>query len=203
MNIVFDFGAVLFEWQPTKVLAYYFPDHNHAQLAKDVFSHADWHAFDAGLISPQEVTQRTLARTGLPRVPFEQMVANIPDALKPIESSVALLRELTNQKTPYGIRSLTFLSNMPEPYSRALEQRHAFLQCFDSGVFSGDVKLAKPDAAIYELVEQRLHAIGKDILFIDDHAANIAAAQRRGWQTIHLTQPEDLPGLLDQILAKR
>jgi FMN phosphatase YigB (HAD superfamily) len=37
---------------------------------------------------------------------------------------------------------------------------------------------------------------GQPILFIDDHPANITAAQRQGWQTLHLTEPAQLPSLL-------
>jgi putative hydrolase of the HAD superfamily len=196
MNIVFDFGAVLFDWRPAQVIAQHFPAADHAQLAKDVFTHADWHAFDAGLVSQQEVIERTVLRTGLARQPFEQMVQQIPDALQPIASSVALVQKLSQEKSQHGLRSLSFLSNMPAPYSRVLERRHGFLQCFDSGVFSGDVKLAKPDAAIYALVEERLQAKGTDILFIDDHPANIAAAQQRSWKTVHLTDPSKLSALV-------
>jgi putative hydrolase of the HAD superfamily len=126
-HIVFDFGAVLFEWKPAQVIAQYFPEHDHAQLAKDVFSHADWHAFDAGLVSQQEVIELSLARTHLPREPFESMVAGIPHALQPIASSVDLVHQLVKTKAQRNICSLTFLSNMPEPYARVLEKRHAFL----------------------------------------------------------------------------
>jgi putative hydrolase of the HAD superfamily len=202
MNIVFDFGAVLFEWQPAQVIAQYFPDADSAQMTQEVFSHADWHAFDAGLVSAQVVVERTHLRTQLSLESLQAMVAQIPQALKPIKTSVQLLEQLKQEKSQRSIRSLSFLSNMPEPYARVLEQQHLFLQSFDGGVFSGDVKLAKPDAAIYALVEERLSAKSSDILFIDDHPANIAAAQSRGWQTIHLTEPSKLPELLLAKLAQ-
>jgi HAD superfamily hydrolase (TIGR01509 family) len=63
------------------------------------------------------------------------------------------------------------------------------------------VKLAKPDAAIYALAEQRLQAQGAYILFIDDHPANIAAAKQRGWQTLHLTDSSKLSALVHQLMS--
>jgi 2-haloacid dehalogenase len=48
-------------------------------------------------------------------------------------------------------------------------------------VVSGTEKLAKPDAAIYRLAEQRFGLPGQDLLFIDDRADNIAAARACGW----------------------
>ena len=78
-----------------------------------------------------------------------------------------------------------FLSNMPMPYARVLEQRHAFLKNFDGGIFSGDVKLIKPDPAIYELLESRYLLDPGHTLFIDDLKSNVEAAKKRGWHGIH------------------
>jgi putative hydrolase of the HAD superfamily len=199
MNLVFDFGAVLFDWRPAHVIARYFPEHDHAALGKSVFSHPDWVAFDAGLCSPEEVIAQTAARTGLDRDALTQMVAEIPDGLLPIESSIQVLQHIAQQRQAFSLRSISYLSNMPEPYARVLESRHDFLQLFDSGIFSGDVKLAKPDPAIYALTEERLQAKPGSILFIDDHPDNIAAARIAGWQTLHLTDPSKLP---EQLLGQ-
>jgi putative hydrolase of the HAD superfamily len=55
-NVVFDFGAVLFTWQPGLLIKTHFPEHaatpeKTLALAQAVFGHADWHNFDRGVLS--------------------------------------------------------------------------------------------------------------------------------------------------------
>ena len=84
---------------------------------------------------------------------------------------------------------------MPATYARGLE-RHAFMRCFDGGIWSGDHGLIKPQPEIFRKLEAMYNLQGQQILFIDDHPANIAAATKEGWQTIHLTDPSKLRELL-------
>ena len=205
LNVVFDFGAVLFTWQPHKLVREVFTSSvsNDAQavaLAKAIFSHPDWHAFDAGRVSQLEVTQRTHARTGLELSELTAMIDSIGQRLVPIASSVDVLRDLHARRSAGQDIGLYFLSNMPEPYARVLESTHEFLSWFDDGIFSGDVKLIKPDAAIYELAIQRFGLQGRTV-FIDDLEANIDASQAHGWHGVHLPAPHLLPELLGKKLG--
>jgi hypothetical protein len=84
--------------------------------------------------------------------------------------------------------------------ARVLESRHDFLRHFDGGIFSGDVKLAKPDPAIFKLLAERYGMVPADTLFIDDLAANVAAARQLGWQAIHCTAPAGLPAQVAALL---
>jgi putative hydrolase of the HAD superfamily len=81
---------------------------------------------------------------------------------------------------------------MPAPFARTLEQRHAFIQWFDGGLFSADVRLLKPQAEIYQLLAQRYQLQPGTTLFIDDHRPNVQAAAALGWQTLHLIEPAEL-----------
>ena len=108
MNVVFDFGAVLFTWKPLDLVAEYFPAlaPNPAQaghLAHQVFGHADWHAFDRGSASMEETIDRTVARLGLERAAFTQLVNSIGDRLMPIADTVALLRRLHAQRQKHPV----------------------------------------------------------------------------------------------------
>jgi putative hydrolase of the HAD superfamily len=49
----------------------------------------------------------------------------------------------------------------------------------------------KPEAAIYEHLEQRLGIAPDAVIFFDDLADNIAAAETRGWQTMLVDSPDD------------
>jgi putative hydrolase of the HAD superfamily len=205
MNIVFDFGAVMVNWRPQDVVRKHFPDlarspEAAAQLAASFFSHPDWQAFDAGRHSAPEIAQLSAARLRLDLEAVQSMVDAIEDHITPIDSSVAVLQSLFEERAEKGYK-LYFLSNMPAPYARGLE-RHAFMRCFEGGIFSGDVGLVKPQPEIFQKLEAMYALAGKPILFIDDHPANIIAAQKVGWQTLHLTEPSKLPELLLAQLAR-
>ncbi len=197
LNVVFDFGAVLFDWQPRQLVRDYFPDHtatddHAATLAQSIFGHADWLAFDAGTASMHATIERTQQRTGLPTGLLHDLVSNIGERLAPMPRSIAVLNGLRKQRDAGADIKLFYLSNMPEPYARTLELKHDFIQWFDDGVFSADVKLAKPDAALYALCTQRFGLQGADTVFIDDSLPNIVAARAHGWRAVHLPVPEAL-----------
>ncbi len=184
MNVVFDFGGVLFRWHPPSFLArvwpHRVPDAAAGQaVAAEFFQHygGDWGAFDQGLIGADEVVARISARTGWPREEIQQVVDAVPDELQALPGTVALIESLRAA----GHR-LFYLSNMPEPYADGLEQRYPLRQWFETGVFSGRVKLSKPSPAVFELACERFGVAPQSCLFLDDHPANIEAARALGWQ---------------------
>lgn len=214
MNVVFDFGAVLFTWRPAELLAQSFPDvaatpQQAAQLAHAVFAHDDWHNFDRGTLAMGVVVERTAARLDLdPRV-LADLVHSIGDRLLPIDDTVALLAQLHALRRPAaaGVADpdqlkLYFLSNMPVPYARTLEQRHAFLQWFDGGIFSGDVLHIKPEPAIYQLLQTRYALEPTETLFIDDLKGNVQTAREQGWHGIHFESAPQLQAELANLLGQ-
>jgi putative hydrolase of the HAD superfamily len=202
MNVVFDFGAVLFTWRPAEIVAQAFPlraatPANAKQLAHAMFSHEDWHDYDRGLLEMDAVVERLSSRLDLNRDAVQTLALNIGESLRPIAETVAVLQSLqARRQAGDGVRGLYFLSNMPRPYARELEQKHAFLQQFDGGIFSGDVRLSKPNPAIYHLLQTRYQLPPESIVFIDDMHANVQAAQDLGWKGVHLTEPRSLADTL-------
>ena len=201
MNIVFDFGAVLFTWRPLDLVAECFPDRagtpaQAGHLAHEVFGHADWHAFDRGTLSMPSLIERTVVRMGLDHKALSTLVEGIGERLVPIAETVALLRTLQARRVQPAHSAeplkLYFLSNMPVPYARTLERLHDFLGDFDGGIFSGDVLLIKPEAAIYQLLQTRYALEPAKTIFIDDLLSNVQAAQAQGWQGIHFQSASQL-----------
>ena len=143
-----------------------------------------------------QVVSRSALRLALPEARLHDALAPIGEQLAPIACNVELLAGLRERQGRRGGIKLYFLSNMPEPFARALERRHAFLQWFDGGIFSSDVKLSKPDPAIFRLLASRCQLEGANTLFIDDSLVNVQAADALGWQTIHCEAPERLPSQL-------
>jgi FMN phosphatase YigB (HAD superfamily) len=57
----------------------------------------------------------------------------------------------------------------------------------DPMIFSGQIGATKPSEAAFAAAEARLGVGGDAVLLIDDGAANVAAAKRRGWDAILFT----------------
>lgn len=88
--------------------------------------------------------------------------------------SLRLLDDLHEQ----GV-ALALLSNAPSSFGRAAE-RTEWARLFKHLVFSGDLKLSKPDARIYRALLDTLDAEPADCLFFDDRQENIDAAREAG-----------------------
>lgn len=188
-HLIFDFGGVVFQWNPVRLIAWVLPERANTPEAADQWKDrffqgytGDWGAFDAGLISAEETAERIARRSGLTLDEVRAVMDAVPAALSPLSDTVALLRRLRGA----GHR-LFFLSNMPAPYARYLKQHHDFLAVFEDGVFSSDVKLGKPDPAIFKLAIERFDVPVRDCLFIDDHLANIEAANTFGLPALLFT----------------
>ena len=193
-HFIFDFGAVLFRWRPHVLLAEVLPQRvtdeaSARHWAAQIFQsyQGDWGDFDDGKVSVPELVARISARTGLTPEEVLAVVNAVPGELAPMADSVAILSALREA----GHR-LFFLSNMPEPYAQHLERSHSFLSWFEAGVFSARVGCRKPAARIFELAFARFGIAPGEAIFIDDHPANIAAAQALGLPALLFTTPEQL-----------
>jgi putative hydrolase of the HAD superfamily len=190
VKVVFDFGAVLFRWQPAALLARVLPHRFEtleagAEGAARYFQgyEGDWGLFDQGLISQSEVVRRIAARTGWPLGEVAAVAEAVPTELLPIPATVVLIRELRAAG-----HELHYLSNMPAPFADHLERTYPLHEWFESGVFSGRVKWRKPHAEIFEVAERRFGVSPDQLVFLDDMPANVRAAEARGWQAVQFTQ---------------
>ncbi|MDD2810641.1 HAD family phosphatase [Rhodoferax sp.] len=204
MNVVFDFGGVLFGWQPQQLVAQAFPDQTRLPgqaeaLAKALFGHADWHGFDRGTVSIDAVIDRSASRLGLDHVALNTLVQGIGEHLEPATRALDVLSQLKHLALAGRAIRLYFLSNMSVPYARTLERKFEFLQWFDGGIFSGDVKLIKPELVIYQHLQARYGLEPAQTVFIDDLLGNVQAAQALGWQGIHFASAPQLAAALSRL----
>ena len=68
---------------------------------------------------------------------------------------------------------------------------HQLDGCFERVFLSYEMRLAKPDTAIFAEVLRQAEIAASDTLFIDDNADNIAAAASLGIQTFHNQNIDD------------
>ena len=195
MNIVFDFGNVLFEWNPGRLIDEHFPQTPaspaiSAALADTLINHQDWLDFDLGFLDSATVAERSATRLSLERAHLHTFVERIPHVLPTIDPTIALFNRLADEASDNGAHRLVYLSNMPASYAPVLEARFPWIARFEGGIFSGRVNLAKPDAAIYALAERELNLIPGETLFLDDSPRNVEAARARGWAAEIITDSQ-------------
>jgi 2-haloacid dehalogenase len=98
----------------------------------------------------------------------------------PVPGSLQLVERLDRRGVPiFGI------TNFGHDFWARFRPTAPVFDRFRDIVVSGTEKLAKPDPAIFELAANRFGHAPEVMLFVDDNAANIAAAAARGWQVHH------------------
>lgn len=82
------------------------------------------------------------------------------------------------------------LSNAWTGTRKALEEYYNCLGIFDAIIISAEVKLAKPDPAIYMKMLNLLSVMPHEAVFIDDTLTNVQAASQMGIHAIHFHSAE-------------
>ena len=187
--IVFDFGGVLVGWDPRNLYRRFFPEQT--QAMEDFLSEVnfmEWNAQqDKGRSFAEGVailSEQFPHRAELIRAYHENWIESITG---PINGTVELLRALKEKgHAVYG------LSNWSSETFPIVRHEFNFLELFDGVILSGEVKLIKPEPAIYELCLQLIGKPANECLFIDDSQANISAATKMGFDTVHFKSPDQL-----------
>jgi putative hydrolase of the HAD superfamily len=185
LNIVFDLGGVVFDWQPDTIINSLFDDADTRSLIKkEVFGHADWLELDRGTLALEQAIERGAMRTGLPGQDIERVIAAVPRFLTPIQGTIDLILSLSATDN-----RLFVLSNMHHETIAYLEAQHDFWEVFDGVVISCRIQMVKPEAQIYQYLLNEFRLDAAETIFIDDMPENLAAASAAGIQTIRFTDP--------------
>ncbi len=197
-NIVFDVGNVLNEWNPVALVETYFAHALPAGMSAVAFAAAMlredcWLAYDHGSLTSAALCARLAERLDCDEASLRQFIDRIPHVLPALAPGIAALTTLMNQRDAGAPIRVFYLSNMPVEFAEVLERRFSWFGRFDGGIFSGRARLSKPDAAIYAALEREYALLPAETLFLDDALANVQAAQARGWCTIQVLVPDDVP----------
>jgi FMN phosphatase YigB (HAD superfamily) len=204
MDIIFDFGVVVFTWEPSRLIREAIPElllrqPEADQAARDIFQghnpEADWSAFDRGAIDSRQVISRISQRSGWSALHLARILAAVPEHLLPKPASVDLIERLFR----CGHR-LFYLSNMPAPYADHIDRSYTFMKLFRAGIYSSRVGLIKPEPAIFERLDA-LRSSFQQPVFIDDSPVNVEAATQHGWRAIQFQSPKQIEQELFRIGA--
>ncbi|MGQ4576371.1 HAD family hydrolase [Dermabacteraceae bacterium P7006] len=141
-------------------------------------------AYDEGEVSAREYWDAVTAALGM-EPPSEEILEDLIAAdcgywLRLDPASRALIHDLARN----GVR-LGLLSNAPVDFAQAC-RRADWYEVISLAVFSGEERIAKPDAEIYRILldEVAPHtggvAVPGRVIFFDDREENVAAAKELG-----------------------
>ena len=186
-RVVFDFGKVLVHWDPRIVYQTIFeteaemdhfltrilpPEWNLEQDRGRSWKEAEDHQIRLFPAYASEI--RAFRARWREMVPY------------PIGGTVHILEKLKAAQVPlYGITNFAS-DTLDEAKTIYPFLAHSFIDI----VVSGDEKLIKPDAAIFNVLLKRQKLDAADCVFIDDSPPNVEAAARLGFHALHFTTPE-------------
>lgn len=187
MNIVFDLGAVVFNWQPDEIVEKLFTNDQELQnlVRNEVFKHPDWIELDRGILTQDVAIKRAQERSGLTYSAIEKVFKEVPLSLVPLAETRQLLDSIKNSDNNFYI-----LSNMHVEFIDHLERENEFLDMFDGRVISCRINKVKPEKDIYEHLLNEFDLIAHETVFIDDMEENVQAASELGIQTIHFSNAQ-------------
>jgi len=149
--------------------------------------------YETGLVTKQQFFDEICAMSGFCGE-LEEFGGFFSDIFVPIDSMVALQAELRAGGIPTYI-----FSNTNDLAVSHIRHRFPFFSNFDDYILSYEHGAMKPDARLYQVVEQRSNRQGAEILYLDDRAENIAAGAARGWQVILQESPEITRAAIDKL----
>ncbi len=186
--IIFDFGGVLLQWDPHKLYKRYFDQPQQVDRFLNEINFSTWNVeqdrgrpFSEGMamLSRQFPQYSDLIYAYYDH--FDETIVG------PINGTIEILYQLKRAG-----HSLYGLSNWSaETYPRVRPQ-YDFFDLFDKIILSGEVKLVKPDPAIFNLTLKKINRVANECILIDDSEGNVNVAKRIGFATIHFKSPEQL-----------
>lgn len=191
--VLWDVGNVIVRWDPRTLYSKIFPDPAVRDRFLSTVCTMEWHVrHDLGV---------TFAENR------PALVARFPEHAAEIEAWETRWWEMFSgaiPETEAAIEALAArgvpqfaLSNMSREMIDGVLAMSPVFARLEGVVISGELGLAKPDAAIYRTACERFGRDPQDFLFIDDSAANIEAARALGFDTHHFTDPAALRPALE------
>ncbi|UZD89938.1 HAD family hydrolase [Cognatishimia activa] len=191
--VVFDIGNVLIQWDP--VLAWV-EDFGSREATEDFLDQVDFYARNLrGDGGETFADMSTEIADDADRERFAEYVDRYPLTVpQKVPGTWDILFKLKANGTP--IHAITNWS--AETWPEGMKVHPELGQVFDVTVVSGQEKMLKPEARIYELLCERAGLSPADCIFIDDSPKNVEGARAVGMDAIHFTDADALARALSE-----
>ena len=192
--VVFDVGNVLYGWDPDSFLVRQIADDEARMRFVDDVGLWQWHeTLDGG--RPYAEAAAELSEK-FPE--YAHLIAAWSDRFgETITGPVPGVHTIVERLDERGV-PLFAITNFSADFWPPFHQRERdFFRRFRDIVVSGEVKLLKPDPAIYYLALDRFGLRPRDALFVDDRLINVEAAEAVGMPAHLFTTADGLRARLE------
>jgi len=144
-------------------------------------------AYERGDITTEEFYEHFCAGTGT-RPQLNDLCHATSNIFTLKQAMVPLLTQLRSANHRLGI-----LSNTCDAHWEFCKANFPQLrELFDVHALSFQLRMMKPDAAIYERAAQMVNALPQEIFFTDDRIENVRGAVAAGWDAVLFRSPDEL-----------
>ena len=140
-----------------------------------------------------EVLAEVLPRYGV-TASADEVFEAVWQHIEPVAETFELVRRL--RASGLGVHLGTNQSLRRAAYMR---RELGYDALFDVSIYSAELRLAKPDPAYFRTAAGLIGAEPAEVLFVDDTAANVAAARSIGMAGVHWHLDEGHPALLERL----
>lgn len=197
-HLIFDFGAVLVDWDPRYLYVPYFGDAAKADWFLTEICPYTWNTQADGGRTLREITDERVAL--FPewekeiRMYYDRWIDMMGGTLPGMEE---LVRDY--KARGYGVWGLTNWSRETFPLVR---HRYPVFDLLEGIVVSGEERIKKPDPVLYRILLERYGLPARECIFIDDNPVNAAGGEGLGIRGLVFQDAAQLRRDLDAILSE-
>lgn len=184
--IIFDLGGVLFTDGTKRFVEYLVKTYKiNREKVEDAIHGKLGTLYREAKITREEFWQRFLELLNI-NEDIKKLEDEWINGYELIKGTRDLIQELAKKYKVF------FLSDSIAERAKKLNTKYNFLQWFEDGVFSHQVRVRKPNPDIYKLLIKRVKINPREAIFIDDKSHHLSPASKLGIKTILFTSPADL-----------
>ena len=195
-NIIFDFGAVLVDWDPMHLFEPYFNDSEKTGFFLEKVCPYEWNmTVDAGR-STKEATEERIKLYPEWEEPIRMYYGQW---IKMMGGQIEGMQEVLESLKAQGYH-LYGLTNWSAETFPLISGRYPIFSLLEGYVVSGVEKCMKPQEKIYRILLERYGLKAEESIFIDDNPANIEGGKAVGRDGIVFQTVEQLKEELERKL---
>ena len=198
-NLVFDFGNVLIEWNPAKILAT-FVEEDRKRIKAAIFDSGFWAQTDTGQLTLKSAIQA--AQTLLDSSYSATVEAIFTHWYETVDVYHQLQEKIFEwAQLGYGIYILSTTSEIFYAVENA--GLLPMTKVLTGKILFYEVGCAKPDKSIYQKLLGQYALQANQCVFIDDLQINLDAAKSLGFETILATSEQQNIIAIEELLKKK
>lgn len=198
MNIIFDLGNVLIEWNKEKILSKICKNDLEYNLFNQfVFQSNLWIDLDNGKISLEFLENQLIDEMGHQyQDQIHELVWNWFNYVDLYDEVYELIKQLKKKNFQIYV-----LSNTSSIFHILLDSVLSKVSSvLDSYVISCEVKMMKPQKEIYLSLVNKYQLDIKDCIFLDDLEENVEAARTLGIKAFQIKERKEISNILKDLL---